>query len=389
MRFGLPIFTVFFLHAMAFANWLPRIPSVKASLQLSDAELGYCLMGASLGTFVVLPISHYLIERIGLNRSILVLSILFFLLMPMAGFAWNGPALFVALALVGFCVAGLEVAINTKADEMERASSRRVMTTCHGFWSMGTVAGAFIGSIFAGYQVQTGLHLLLVAPFLIAGAAWAVQALPASSTSSVEGEKTRKFVLPGPSLIGLCLLAFSALAIEGSIMDWSAVYLSDVLDASPFESGLAFTVFAVTMTTGRLSGDWLRGHFSSHTLLRLCGAFALVGLVIAFTSTYTPLVFLGFAIAGLGISIIYPLVIVAAAGRGDRPAAVNVASLSMISFMAFLACPPLIGLASEWAGLQNALLGLVPFALLFLLLSGEVRPAGAPSQTATEAPRST
>jgi len=60
----------------------------------------------------------------------------------------------------------------------------------------------------------------------------------------------------------------------------------------------------------------------------------------------------GFAMMGVGTSVIFPLAMSAAAQLTDRPAPTNVASLAQISFVAFLLGPPLLGYIAEYFGIR-------------------------------------
>jgi MFS family permease len=101
------------------------------------------------------------------------------------------------------------------------------------------------------------------------------------------------------------------------------------------------------------------------------------GVLIVFFSPAASVSMLGFALLGIGSSAIFPLAISAAAQRTDRPAAINVAALSQISFIAFLLGPPLLGFVSEHWGIRSAYGIGVPFILLSLLTAGSLgrRPA--------------
>ena len=82
----------------------------------------------------------------------------------------------------------------------------------------------------------------------------------------------------------------------------------------------------------------------------------------------------------MGVAIVYPLAVTAAAGRPGRTAADNVAAVTMISFSAFLVAPPVIGFLSELFGLRIALLTLAPLALGTFFLSAEIKPVQASQQ---------
>ena len=65
------------------------------------------------------------------------------------------------------------------------------------------------------------------------------------------------FVRPTGPLRVLGLLAFAALLAEGSMADWSAVYLHDSLGASTQLAAVGFAAFSRTMAAGRLAGDYI------------------------------------------------------------------------------------------------------------------------------------
>ena len=74
------------------------------------------------------------------------------------------------------------------------------------------------------------------------------------------------------------------------------------------------------------------------------------------------------------MSVAVPLAVSAAASRGDRPASVNVAALSLISFSGFLFEPPVVGFGAEWSGsLRIGIAMLIPAAIVSILLAGHVR----------------
>ena len=100
----------------------------------------------------------------------------------------------------------------------------------------------------------------------------------------------------------------------------------------------------------------------------------LAGLVVLVTAPVFLLAVVGLAAIGLGVSVAVPLAVSAAASRGDRPAAVNVAALSLISFSGFLVEPPLVGFVAEWSGsLRIGLAMLAPAVVASILLAGHVR----------------
>ena len=75
-------------------------------------------------------------------------------------------------------------------------------------------------------------------------------------------------------------------------------------------------------------------------------------------------VLIGFALMGVGTSIVFPLMISAAAKSEDRPSSESVAAVTMTTGAAMMLVPVLIGLVAENFGVRWAFLILLPaFAL--------------------------
>ena len=70
-------------------------------------------------------------------------------MLVLPGLAWNGPTLFVFLFLIGTVYVLVDVAMNVEAARIQGVLGRRIMSTCHGFWSIGAVVGSVMGAQFA------------------------------------------------------------------------------------------------------------------------------------------------------------------------------------------------------------------------------------------------
>ena len=384
MRRTLPadaaIFAVFFLESSALGHWIPRIPDVKAGLGLDDAELGLALLCMPLGSLAGLALAARTIERTGLKGGCRLFLPAWALLFLGPGLAGSLGALCAALALVGVAAGMIETAMNTEAAREESASGRRIMSRCHGFWSLGSMVGALVGAAVAELGIGTGAHFLVAMP-VVAVLGWmAASALPEPSIE--EGEKAREaaadaplFRLPARAILPLCVMPLGLMMVEGAFIDWSAVFAREVLAASPLAVGVVYAAFSLVMAATRLSGDRIATRFGDEAVVRASAAAAALGIAGFALAPATGVAFAFAALAGAGVAIVYPLAITAVAARPGRSPTDNVAAMNMVSFSAFLLAPPLIGFLSEATTLRIALLSLVPFALLTLALAGEVRPA--------------
>ncbi|MCX5493965.1 MFS transporter [Kaistia dalseonensis] len=379
------IMALFFVYSCALSNWLIRIPDVQHRLQLDPAALSICLLGVPVGLVISMAFSGLVVERLGPRRAIRLGFVIFLVPLLLPGFATSSTMLFFALMLVGLGMGPLEVGLNVTADRIGTAIGRTVMSRCHGFWSLGLMAGGITGSAAATFGLAPEHHMVLVVLVLITlGELLALRLPPLRPEPAAPGEKAPVFVLPPRNIILLCLFAFGMLLVEGAITDWSAIYLRDDFGAVPPVTGFAFTAFGLFMAGGRLAGDWLSMRYGPATMARICCLIGLAGIAAMVLAVDPMMVIIGAAAGGFGVSIIFPLAVTAAAARGGSPA-VNVSALSLLSFTGFLVGPPVIGFVAQFAGLRFGIATLLLAAGMSLLLSGQVR-VRRPAEIVEDAP---
>lgn len=369
------IMTIFMLHSAVMTNWFPRIPDMQAKLQVGTGDLSLGILGASLGTIIALPLAGQIVGWLTPRRTILIVFVFYGAAYALIGWAWSIPSLFVFLFLSGLFMPVVDVAMNVEADRIEASTGRRIMSTCHGFWSVGSIIGGLSGAAFASLEVDIRWHLAIVAAVVVPIAVTIAYRLPQVRAEPQASEERRfRIALPTLSLWPLCIFAFGMLLVEAAALDWSSVFMRSVIGATPLGAGVGFATFTIAMAAGRFLGDWAAGRFGAVMVARGCAVIGLAGLVILVTAPDFLLAVVGLAAIGLGVSVAVPLAVSAAASRGDRPAAVNVAALSLVSFSGFLFEPPVVGFVAEWSGtLRIGLAMLIPATIASILLAGHVR----------------
>ncbi len=390
------IFGVFFFESSVIGQWIPRIPDIKAALLLSDAQLGLALLAMPLGTLLGFSIAGHIMQKMGLRAACRLFMPLWALLFISPALANSLAQLMVALVISGLAIGMIETAMNTEAARIEKVAGKRLMSRCHGFWSLGTMIGALMGGLIAQQGVSVTLHFIVVMPLIALGGYFVATALPKYGAQQIAPtvidsaplasgvvvqpmsgvdtpeQESRLFSIPDRAILLLCIMPLGISMVEGAFVDWSAVFMRDVMAASPLLIAVTYSFFAIVMAVVRLSGDTISERFGDVTVVRVSGMAATLGISV-FALAPSPLwVFIGAAIAGAGVAIVFPLAVTAAANRPGKSPAQNVAALNMIAFTAFLIAPPLIGFLSEAAGLRFALLALAPFAFTTFLLAGEV-----------------
>lgn len=370
------IMGTFFLQALSFGAWLPRIPEIQARLGLEPAELALALLGLPLGLLAAMPFAGPLVARIGGRNAVRWSFPLFLACICVPPASWHFPVLFVALAVSGAAMAIVELGMNIVADEIEKRDGVAIMSRSHGFWSLGMMAGSLCGSGLAAQGLEPHWSVLLVA-VLVAPLSIAVPAaLPASPlVAAAPSEKASGLFIPGLLLLSICVVGLASNLAEGASADWSAVYLTDVFAATGGAAGLGYSAYALTMALGRFAGDWARVKFGPVTLVRACYGVAAVGVALVTFSPDFWLSILGFALIGIGGSVGVPLAVSAAASAGGRPAASNVAMVTLVSLIAFVGGPPVIGFLAQHFGIRTALgMVMLPAFVAGLLLAWSLRP---------------
>lgn len=360
---------VFALNAIGLAVWFPRIPDVKATLDLDVLTLAFCLFGLPAGTMIGFLTVGRITRRWGIKATCIWGGAGFLLSFIGPALAPNAVALGIALFVCGLTIATIEVAMNAKASQMERAAGRRLMSRCHAFWSFGTVAGALIGGGFAQAGVGFLAQQAILQPVFAAATVLFARQLIADEAAAA-GAAEPGFGLPTRALVLLCLIPIGALLIEGAMMEWSALLLREHLGASPFMTALVFSVFALAMALTRLAGDRLADLFGPRPVILRSGLLMGVGMLGFGLSPGLWLSLPMAVVVGVGCANIYPLTMsMAARVPGQRPEQ-NVATLALVAFTAFLLGPPLIGVAASRFGLPVALALLAPSGLIPLALIG-------------------
>jgi MFS family permease len=354
-RARIAVACVFLSNGAAVGSWVPHIPDVQSALELSNGVLGLALLAVAAGSLVGLPTAGALAGRVGSRIVVRVSALAVFATLPLPLLAPSLPAFVAALALFGVANGALDVAMNLQALAVEDRLGRPTMSSCHGSFS----AGGLIGAGGAGPAMWLGLgpvqHLLAVAVILLlVNLPALIVLLPAPAP----GSRQPVFAAPRGRLMTLGLLALCALLAEGSMGDWSAVYLRQIVKADAGFAALGYAAFSLAMTLGRLAGDRIIERHGPIAVLAVGAAAAtgLLGSALLLASPWAAL--LGFAGVGVGIANAIPILFGAAGRLPGIPAGIALAAVSTAGYCGFLAGPPLIGLVAELIGL-SAGLGLV------------------------------
>ncbi|KPF45051.1 MFS transporter [Rhizobium sp. G187] len=364
---------LFFLNGMVIGAWAPKIPFFSSALGLNELMLGVMLFVFGVGSLVMMPVAGLQIARLGSRRVVEITTLLFIptiVLVTLVDTIWMGV---IAIFLFGGLTGAMDVAMNANAVEVERNMRRSIMSSCHAFWSLGGLCGAATGGLLIAALGVIGHVLLLAAVCLVL---FFVARPMILSDAPHPGEVSQRAKMPMtllPWLIGL--VALFSMVPEGTVLDWSALYLRNELNASTEMSGFAFAAFSFTMAICRFAGDFVRDRFGAVNTLRFCAIAAICGLVLAGQAGSVPFAMIGFALAGIGISNMVPI---AFSAGGNIPGLAPGVGLSVVTTMGYsgiLFAPSLIGFVAEHTSLSTIYTAIPALLVVVLLLSRLARHA--------------
>ena len=366
----------FFLSGgSALALWAVHIPLIEKSVGINYSVLGALLMFSGLGGFLAMQLFGYLVDHIGSKTATRIGGVAVGLSLLGPAFANDDVTLGLAILLLGFGIAGVDVAMNAAALHVERENGRAIFTFFHLFWSVGGLVGAALGfaTIGAGFvQSQTltvvGILLSVVGFFM---ASWLLPDKPnVKSSDKVQDKefgKQNRRVLAFVILAGL--MSASGAIIEGVAHDWSALYLRDIQQTDVATAAWGLVAFNIGMITGRIFIDRIvekKGRGFIIIWGSLAAAFAIGLQAIAPNLTFS--LFFWFLL-GLGISGVVPQLFAAGGEIGEvSHQGRNMARVVGITYIGGLAGPSIIGLLTLAIPLNYAI-GWGAVLGLFIVLS--------------------
>jgi MFS family permease len=361
----------FFFLGMVFSTWASRIPDVKDRFNLSEAELGGVLFMLPLGALSALPASGWLVQRCGSRQVSAVVLVLYGIFLFATGISDNLEMLAISLFLFGMLGNLANIAMNAQGLAIQRIMGKTILSSLHAMWGLGAFAAAAVSGLMMNFDVAVSGHFAWIGAVAAASALFFYIFLVPDTAET--GEKQRVFVLPGKGLLLLGLICFCVAMSEGAMADWSSLYYRQVIQAMHTSSTAGYTAFALCMTMGRFAGDRLLQFLTHSQLLRINGLLILSGIILALVFPVKWVVIGGFALVGLGVSSVFPIVYMLAAKNRSMSPSASLAAVSSVGFTGFLLGPPVIGFVAEETGLRMSLWILAVLGLFIILLAFRVK----------------
>lgn len=360
-RFAVSMY--FLLGGGALTLWAVHIPIIEQRVGISYAQLGLLLVLSGFGGFTALQISGWIIDHIGSKTATRLGGVAVGLALILPGYATTPLVLGIAIFLLGFGLAAVDVPMNAAALEVEKAYGRTIFSAFHAFWSIGGFVGAALGSLYIALELDIESSLPTTG-VIVAAIGWLLAHwLLADTASSAKGQtKTEKRDTGRanrrvwPFITLAAVMAASGAIIEGTANDWSALYLRDILGTSTAFAAWGLAAFSIGMTLGRFFIDRVVDLVGREPVVSwgsAGAALATVGLMFA-GNAWLALALWG--LLGLAVSGVVPQIFAMAGSIGEPSHhGRNLAKVVGITYLGALAGPSVIGLLTIWLPLNLAL----------------------------------
>ncbi len=354
---------VFLLSGAVFGTWVSRLPAIRDQLGASTAELGIALLMPGFGSLLSMPFMGRACARWGSRRMVGAFGPVAILMLPALAYVQTVAQLALALLLFGVGFGAWDVAMNVQGAAVDRQAGRAWMSRYHAGWSLGGISGAGLGALAAHADLVVQRHFQLAAVaaivLLLTALPWFVPENELPEREEVKSRRSHRLL--DRRLVAIGAVTACATSIEGAAADWLAIYLVDDHAAVDASAAAGYVVFAVAMAVGRLAGTSVLEGLGRMRTLRVVGALAGVGIFVTVVAPTLWIAYVGAALWGLGIAVVFPAAM-SAGGEAAPRASDGIAAVSTIGYAGFLLGPPLIGVLGDAVGLGRALLVLLVLA---------------------------
>lgn len=369
LRFACGMF--FFISGFGYSSWASRIPSIQQHLHLNEAQLGAVLFALPIGLMLTIPLTAKMLKHFSSRSIMMVGAVAFNLLLCVPGFTVYVWQLVIMLFFFGSARNIFNLSINAQAVGVQSFYDRSIMVTFHGIWSLAGFAGAAVGFLMVSHNVAASWHLLIVG---IAMVILSIIFYPmAYHEKPVVKASTSGFRLPDKHLLKFSLICFASMACENTMYDWSGIYFQKAIHATKPAATAAFVVYMIAMTIGRFTGDKLVELIGIKKVLSLNGILILTGLLVSVLLPYPITAYIGYAMVGLGVSCVVPLVFSMAGKSQSMNTGQALAAISTVGYLGFLIIPPTVGFVAQALGLRWAFGIVAGFGALIILMVSQLK----------------
>jgi len=324
----------------------PRLPDIKANLDVSTTYFGFLMSSGSIGALSAHLTMGHIVHRLGVYKVLIYSSIATYVTLGILVVLHNAEIYLIVNIICGFAWASYHIAINAQALHRQSESGTQIIPMLHGLWSAGAVATAFIALLISSY-VSLNWHIfpLIITVFILKMRSISrLRPILLQGNEVTEADEVVNFrtMLSSFTIDWVVSLGFlCALMLEVAAGDWATILARQEFGVSKSLAVIPYFLFMGAMIIGRLSFNRFRGDRTDKEMVQ---PLAVMGGTVFLTSLGLSLqlkesnLYLGFAIfcigfllCGIGISFVGPLFFGYANARSDKPGGVVVAELGALN----------------------------------------------------------
>ncbi|AXG73832.1 MFS transporter [Flavobacterium arcticum] len=363
---------LYFAMGLCFATWASRIPDIKTSLGLTDADLGTVLFAIPFGQLAIMPFSGRLATKYGSHKTVLIGLAAYILSLVALGLCTERWHLSLILFFFGVSSNLTNISVNTQGIYTEGIFRRPIMSAFHGAWSIAGFTGALIGLGMMGLGASPFIHFVMVALLLFIVILVNYKHLVKVKKQPLP-QKSKLFSKPDNVLMWLGVMSFCCMLSEGIMFDWSGVYFKEVVKAPGALVVLGYASFMIMMALGRFFGDVAIRKLGRKRVLQISGCLITIGLLSAVLLPYLITATLAFMMVGVGVSGVIPIIYSVAGKRPGIPPGIALQTISGVSFLGFMLGPPVTGYVAQATSLRVSFAIIAVFGVGIALLATHVK----------------
>jgi MFS family permease len=337
---------IFFLFGLGIMCLAPRLPDIKANLDVSTTYFGFLMSTGSIGAFSAQLTMGHIVHRLGVYKVLIFSATATYITLGVLIELHNPEIYLLVNVLCGFAWASYHIAINAQALHRQAESGVQIIPMLHGLWSAGAVATAFIALLISS-SVSLNWHIY---PLIIIVYILKLRAIKRLRPVLLEGNEvteadeivTFRKMISSFSIDWVVSIGFlCALMLEVAVGDWVTIMARQEFGVSKSLAVVPYFLFMGAMILGRLNYNRIKGNRSDKEMVQpfvvMGGTVFLISLALSMQLKESN-VYLGFAVfclgtllTGIGISFVGPLFFGYASARSDKPGGVAVAELGALN----------------------------------------------------------
>ena len=324
----------------------PRLPDIKANLDVSTTYFGFLMSTGSIGAFSAQLTMGHIVHRLGVYKVLIFSATATYITLGVLIELHNPEIYLLVNVLCGFAWASYHIAINAQALHRQAESGVQIIPMLHGLWSAGAVATAFIALLISS-SVSLNWHiypLIIIVYILKLRAIKRLRPVLLAGNEVTEADEIVTFrkMISSFSIDWVVSIGFlCALMLEVAVGDWVTIMARQEFGVSKSLAVVPYFLFMGAMILGRLNYNRIKGNRSDKEMVQpfvvMGGTVFLISLALSMQLKESN-VYLGFAVfcvgillTGIGISFVGPLFFGYASARSDKPGGVAVAELGALN----------------------------------------------------------